>query len=77
MIDNTPHAFNVFCRRDAPDIRCAVPEERPVPVFLEAPVWEFTGRIDGKRLAEGGFGDVAVAEAIRAQGYYIFQRFRR
>jgi hypothetical protein len=76
MSDESLHVFNTFCRRDEPDIRCAVPEERPVPSFLEGPVWEFTGKIDGAALAAAGFGEGVVAEAIQAQGYYIFQRVR-
>ena len=72
-IDDPLHGFNIFSRRDEPDIRCAVPEERPVPVFLEGPVWEFIAKIDGASLAAAGFGSGAIAEAIQAQGYYIFQ----
>jgi hypothetical protein len=74
MSSQNSHVFNTFCRRDEPDIRCAVPEERPVPTFLEGPVWEFTGKIDGAALAAAGFGEGVVAEAVRAQGYYIYQR---
>jgi hypothetical protein len=76
MSNETFQTFNIFCRRDEPDIRCAVPEERPVPSFLEGPVWEFTGKIDGSALATAGFGENVVAEAIQTQGYYVFQRVR-
>jgi hypothetical protein len=76
MSDESSQGFNIFCRRDEPDIRCAVPEERPVPPFLEAPVWEFVGRMDRAELASAGFGEGEIAEAIQAQGYYIFQRVR-
>ena len=74
MSHESLESFNLFCRRDEPDIRCAVPEERPVPAFLEGPVWQFAGKIDGAALAAAGFGHSVVAEAVQAQGYYIFQR---
>jgi hypothetical protein len=74
MSSQNSQVFNTFCRRDEPDIRCAVPEERPVPTFLEGPVWEFVGKIDCATLAAAGFGESVVAEAVRSQGYYIYQR---
>ena len=73
MSDEGHQGFNIFCRRDEPDLRCAVPEERPVPEFLQGPIWEFTGKIDGSALAVLAFGTSAVADAILIHGYYIFQ----
>ena len=74
MSDQSPHGFNIFCRRDEQDIRCAVPEERPVPAFLEGPIWQFSGKIDAAALGAAVFGERVIADAVRAQGYYIFQR---
>ncbi len=74
MSNESPHGFNIFCRCDEPDIRCAVPEERPVPTFLKGPIWQFSGKTDAVALGTVVLGERVIADAVRAQGYYIFQR---
>ena len=64
-------AYNVF-RTHAHDVYCAVPEDRPVPAFVAARAWEFTGK-----LAETSTVRLptALTVAIRFNGFYIFHPF--
>ena len=38
-------AFNLFRRKDEPELFCAVPEDRAVPPFIAGESWEFGGKI--------------------------------
>lgn len=48
-------AFNLFRRRESPDLFCAVPEDRVVPPFIEGESWEFGGRIAADSREQPGF----------------------
>ena len=59
--------YSVFRHRLATDLFCAVPEDRPVPTFIEAMSWTFGGRTDA--LPEGAFDPEAAATAMRFIGF--------
>ena len=62
--------YSVFRHRLATDLFCAVPEDRPVPTFIEAMSWTFGDRTDA--LPEGAFDPEAAATAVRFIGFYLF-----
>src|SRR5687767_14624561 len=62
--------YNLFRHRLATDLVCAVPEDRPVPTFIEATNWTFGGRTDA--LPEGTFDPEAARTAARFIGFYLF-----
>ena len=66
-------AYNVF-RTQTGDVYCAVPEDRPVPMFVGGEAWEFTGK-----LAETSTLRLpaALTVAIRFNGFYIFHPFEK
>ena len=47
--------YNLFRRRGKPDLHCAVPQDRPVPSFLDATLWDFAGSF-----GEGGAAPLRV-----------------
>ncbi|GGK42006.1 hypothetical protein [Salinarimonas ramus] len=70
-------SFNVFRRLDAPELRCAVPEDRAVPAFIEAKGWVFERRLDGGTPRPRGF-DVRAADVVaRWNGFYLFETWAR
>ncbi|WP_372424650.1 hypothetical protein [Salinarimonas chemoclinalis] len=69
--------FNVFMRRDAQELRCAVPEDRAVPAFIVAQDWAFVGRLDGETPAPRGFDTRAADVLARWNGFYLFEEWER
>jgi hypothetical protein len=39
-------AYNLFRRKDAADLFCAVPEDVPVPDFVTPEAWEYACSLD-------------------------------
>jgi hypothetical protein len=66
-------AFNLFRRRESPDLFCAVPEDRVVPPFIEGESWEFGGRIAADSVEQPGFDGGVASRASRFNGFYLFQ----
>ena len=66
-------AFNLFRRRESPDLFCAVPEDRVVPPFIEGESWEFGGRIAADSREQPGFDGSVASRAARFNGFYLFQ----
>src|SRR3954465_2069323 len=68
-------AYNLFRRKCEPDLLCAVPEDRPVPRFLSATLWEFAGK--GAEPAAGPLGSDqrAAGVGVRLNGFYLFAAF--
>src|SRR5215218_7336350 len=65
---------NLFRRKLSPDIVCAVPEDHPVPSFLNASTWEFAGKINQETAAPpGGYQQKAAEAGVRFRGFYLFQ----
>lgn len=65
--------LNLFRRNDEQDIICAVPEDCPVPSFLQDPAWSFAGRFGWKSVSLRGFDLRAARSACRGLGFYLFQ----
>jgi hypothetical protein len=71
----TKVSYNLCRHRLASDLYCAVPQDRPVPTFIKAANWTFSGATDA--LAKPPF-DMAVARtAVRFMGSYLFVAFDR
>ena len=65
--------YNLFRRKAEQHLYCAVPEDRPVPAFVEGREWEYRGRVADGGAPPLGFRDDAAAAAARLKGYYLFQ----
>lgn len=65
-------AYNLFRRRNEPELYCAVPEHYPVPGFIMGEAWDFGGRLDNPDAAPRGFDPAAARHGVRLTGYYLF-----
>jgi hypothetical protein len=68
--------YNLFRRRGKPDLHCAVPQDRPVPSFLDATFWEFAGSFGEGGAAPSGFEHAAALIGTRVIGFHLFQVLR-
>jgi hypothetical protein len=69
-----PVNYNLFRRKRYEQLCCAVPENRAVPRFVDDHKWDFCGRVaDDQEGAPGGFDREAAHEAVRFNGFYLFQ----
>ena len=64
-------SYDLFRREDKPDLYCAVPEDRAVPVFLRGDHWACAGRITEAAALPGFRGDLA-RSGVRLNGFYLF-----
>nr|WP_082504636.1 MULTISPECIES: hypothetical protein [unclassified Methylobacterium] len=71
-----PHAYNVFRRKQQSALRCAVPQDQPVPTFLHGGDWEFGGTIKGHEPTPAGFRPEAASDAVRLNGFYLYHALR-
>lgn len=69
-------AFNLFRRKEEPELLCAVPEDRVVPSFIAGETWEFGGTITGSSREHPGFDAHAARAAARYNGFYLFQAWK-
>ncbi len=65
-------AYNLFRRREEPQLYCAVPEHYPVPSFIIGEAWDFGGRLDNATAAPLGFDADAARHGVALTGYYLF-----
>lgn len=70
--DNDRLAYNLFRRRNEPDLYCAVPEDHPVPSFISGEAWDFGGTLDSPVTTLRGFDPQAARHGVRLTGYYLF-----
>jgi hypothetical protein len=77
-IGNVPYelTYNLFRRRGKSDLHCAVPQDHPVPPFVEGFFWEFAGTLGEKGFAPAEFDRPAASIGIRLIGFYLFQMAR-
>lgn len=68
-------AYNVFRRKDARCICCAVPEDQAVPRFLTSQGWAFGGVLAEPAALPVGFDEAAADASVRFNGFYIFHAF--
>jgi hypothetical protein len=66
-------AYNIFRRRHDPELCCAVPEHRPVPIFIAPEEWEFAAKVADCACAPVGFQRDAARAGVRFNGFYLFQ----
>ena len=65
--------YNLFRRKGANALYCAVPEDITVPSFVTDERWEFSGKVEAGSHAPVGFDIVAAEAGARFNGFYIFQ----
>ena len=65
--------YNLFRNRQRPAILCAVPEDRPVPGFLNPGQWRFERALRPSDMSPAGFEERAARIGVRFNGYYLFQ----
>ena len=66
-------AFNLFRHKLTSDLICAVPEDYPVPGFLEASTWAFAGKVSEPTTIPLVFRSKAAEAGVRFNGFYLFQ----
>ena len=64
------HTYNLFRRKDAADLFCAVPEDVPVPHFVTPGAWEYDRSLDIETLS--GFDATAAETSSAVNGFYLF-----
>ena len=71
--NNHRTAFNLFRRKREPDLLCAVPQDCPVPGFVEASAWAFVGTVREPTTVLSGFNRRAAEASVRFNGFYLFE----
>ena len=64
--------YEVFRRRRQPELRCAVPEGKPKPVFIQDGAWEFDSTLTEPAARPVGFRLRPARHAMQTLGYYLF-----
>lgn len=67
-----PASYNLFRRRCASDLYCAVAQAHPVPDFIDGQDWEFAGTTRGERGAPAGFRLDDARAGVQMNGFYLF-----
>jgi hypothetical protein len=67
--------YNLFRRKGASHLVCAVAEDCAVPTFIDADGWGFGGKVREPNSRPIGFDPRAAAEGSRFHGFYLFQSF--
>jgi len=70
--DTCDCAYNLFRSKGLPEILCAVPEDRPVPGFIDATQWEFHRPLRCPDHRPLGFLESAARTGVRLNGFYLF-----
>ena len=69
-------AYNLFrCKRSL-DLFCAVPEDYPVPAFVDGYGWEFAGKVGEHSSMVSGFDRKAAGAVVPLTGFYLFTAFQ-
>ena len=66
-------AYNLFRNRQQPDLLCAVPEDRPLPGFLQWEQWTYERPLRAPDARPEGFHPRAASAGVRFNGFYLFQ----
>ena len=66
-------AYNLFRHKLMPDLFCAVPQDWPVPSFIEGSAWAFAGTISERTPAPAGLDWELAAASVRRSGFVMFQ----
>jgi hypothetical protein len=69
------HAYNLFRSKFLGELYCAVPEDRVVPDFVTADLWEFRGKVGEDASLPVGFNEQAATTGVRFNGFYLFEGY--
>ena len=69
------NVWNMFERREERDLWCAVPADSAVPRFLFSGDWDYGGQHPERRPLPGFQRSIA-HQAVRMNGFYLFQLLR-
>ena len=69
------YAYNLFRNKERPAIICAVPEDRPVPHFIDPEKWTFEQALRPLEARPLGFDNSAARAGVRFNGFYLFYAF--
>ncbi len=67
-------AYNLFRRKQHLNLFCAVPEDYPVPAFVDGHGWEHVGTMASA--APLGFEREAAKAIVPLTGFYLFRALR-
>ena len=65
-------AYNLFRHKLMPDLFCAVPQDCPVPGFIEGSAWTFAGTVGERTPAPAGLDWETAAAGVRRSGFCLF-----
>jgi len=65
--------YNLFHHKLMPDLFCAVPQDWPVPGFIEGSAWAFAGTVGERTPAPAGLDWETAAAGVRRSGFIMFQ----
>ena len=68
-------AYNLFRSKRSPDLLCAVPEDDPVPAFINGQGWAFAGKLAEPSAAPLGFEWRGAETVVPLTGIYLFTAF--
>jgi len=66
-------AYNLFRHKLMPDLFCAVPQDWPVPGFIEGSAWAFAGTVSERTFAPAGLDWEIAAKSVRRSGFCMFE----
>ena len=64
--------YNLFRHKRMPDLFCAVPQDWPVPGFIEGSAWAFAGTVGERTPAPAGLDWELAAAGVRRSGFCLF-----
>jgi hypothetical protein len=65
--------YNLFRHKLAPDLFCTVPQDWPVPGFIEGSAWAFAGTVSERTFAPAGLDWEIAAKSVRRSGFCMFE----
>ncbi len=65
--------YQLFRNKQRPELRCAVPEDRPIPRILNSEEWTFERALRPSDPPPPGFHGRAADAGVRFNGFYLFQ----
>ena len=68
-------AYNLFRSTRSAELLCAVPEDYPVPAFINGQGWAFAGKLAEPSAAPLGFEWTSAGAVVPLTGFYLFTAF--
>ena len=65
--------YNLFHHKLMPDLFCAVPQDWPVPGFIEGSAWAFAGTVGERTPAPAGLDWETAMASARRSGFCMFE----